>query len=64
MTFHAMVVIALILALLLESISAYCVKLDLTARDKYGETGFQMAQLCGETDVVNLIRNKMAQIAF
>ena len=39
-------------------------KLDLTARDKIGQTGFQLALLNGWTDVVNVIRIKMAQIAF
>ena len=39
-------------------------KLDLTAKDKYGRNGFKCAQLYRQTDVVNLIRTKMPQIAF
>ena len=39
-------------------------KLDLTARDGGGKTGFQLAQDWGATDVVNLILNKKPQIAF
>ena len=39
-------------------------KLDLTAKNDFGQTGFQLAQVSGWTDVVNVIRTKMAQIAF
>ena len=38
-------------------------KLDLTARTKRGNTGFQLAQDWGHTNVVNLIRSKMPRIA-
>ena len=38
-------------------------KLDLTAKDNGGDTGFQHAQYYGKTAVVNLIRRKMPQIA-
>ena len=38
-------------------------KLDLTVRNN-GETGFQIAQDCGESEVVNLIKSKMPKIAF
>ena len=38
--------------------------LDLTARDKFGKTGIQLAQDEGETDVVNLIQINMPQMAF
>ena len=39
-------------------------KLDLTARDNDGKTGFQLAQDEGKTEVVNLILSKMPNIAF
>ena len=39
-------------------------KIDLTARNKKGKTGFKMAQDRGKTKVVNLIQTKMPQIAF
>ena len=38
-------------------------KLDLTARDNNGDTGFKLAQRYGYTDVVNLIQSKMPRIA-
>ena len=38
-------------------------KLDLTAKDNLGQTGFQTAKRLGHTNVVNLIREKMPEIA-
>ena len=38
--------------------------LDLTARDNDGKTGFQLAQDEEESEVVNLIKSKMPNIAF
>ena len=37
---------------------------DLTARDNDGKTGFQLAQDEEESEVVNLIKSKMLNIAF
>ena len=39
-------------------------KLDLTARDNDGKTGFQLAQDEGKSKVVNLIKSKMPNLAF
>ena len=37
--------------------------LDLTIRDNWGKTGFQLAQRFEKTDVINLIKEKMPSIA-
>ena len=39
-------------------------KLDLTARDNEGKTGFKWARDMGKSEVVNLIKSKMPNIAF
>ena len=39
-------------------------KLELTAKTRYGETGFQLAKQTKEYDVINLIKRKMPSIAY
>ena len=39
-------------------------KLDLTARENTGRTGYQLAKENGKTDVVNLIEEKLLSITF
>ena len=39
-------------------------KIDITATDKDGRTGFMIAQDYGNTEIVNLIKEKLPSIAF
>ena len=39
-------------------------KIDLTVKDCYGRTGFQIALSYGKNEVVNLIRRKKPSIAY
>ena len=38
--------------------------LEWTWTDKYGRTGFMIAQDCGKTKIVNLIKEKLPSLAF
>ena len=37
-------------------------KIDLTAKDKYGKNGYQIAESRKNTEVINLIKTKMPRI--
>ena len=39
-------------------------KIDLTAKNRCGQTGFQVAVSFGKTETVNLIKEKMPRIAY
>ena len=45
-------------------INAESYKIDLTAKDLEGETGFQLAKGSGKMDIVNIMKRKMPKIAF
>ena len=38
------------------------IKVDLTAKNRNGETGFQLAERCGRKEIVNLIMEKMPSL--
>ncbi len=46
-----------------EAFLSFPLKLDFTAKNKIGQTGYQLAQFWGKTGVVNLIRTRMPSIA-
>lgn len=39
-------------------------KIDVTAKTNIGQTGFQLAEMAGKQDVVNLIKETMPEIMY